>query len=327
VASGNIAPKPADPAWNEYKFAGLSEKGSLTDDMNLTYTFAGWYADKALSIKYDFDTQITSDVTIYADWTVSGSGGPEQTDDTQAAPEGSGMTSGQPKQTDDTQATPEGSGLTSGRPKLTDKHIRYISGYPDGSVRPDNNITRSEAAAIFFRLIEADDKEAPLTASFSDVPIYGWYYQAVAYLQKHDVISGYPDGTFRPENPITRAEFAAIASRFDDLEINVPNVFNDVPAGHWAVGLINSAAAKGWVGGFPDGTFRPDEYITRAQAATLVNKMLNRRIQLQDIPEGVFKYNDITPSHWGYCAIMEASVGHVYKRKDDGYEIWDSFER
>ena len=125
-----------------------------------------------------------------------------------------------------------------------DKHIRYIQGYPNGSVRPEGSITRAEAAAIFYRLIIADDKDDPLTVGFSDVIASNWFYKEVAYLAKYNIIVGYANGTFRPQNRITRAEFATIASRFDKLETNVPNVFIDVPNTHWAVGYINSAAAK-----------------------------------------------------------------------------------
>ena len=207
-------------------------------------------------------------------------------------------------------------------PRLTDEHIAYLSGYPDGSVRPDNSITRAEAAMIFFRLIEDENKEAPRNADFSDLSGGEWYYRAVAYLQRHGIITGYPDGSFRPDKPITRAEFAAISSRFDDLEADAENIFGDVPETHWAVGYINSAVKKGWVSGFPDNSFRPDENITRAQVVTIVNRMLDRKIKVEDIPESVTTFTDIEPTHWAYTAIVEASVTHEFTRKDDGNEIW-----
>ncbi|MDR1588760.1 MAG: S-layer homology domain-containing protein [Oscillospiraceae bacterium] len=211
-------------------------------------------------------------------------------------------------------------------PTLTDVHIKYLNGYEDGTVRPENDITRAEAAAIFFRLIADTDKSAPLSSAFSDLDVGSWYYQDVAYLQHNGIIKGYPDGTFRPNDPITRAEFAVIASRFDKLESNVPNTFSDVEDSYWAAGYINSAVAKGWITGYPDGTFKPKEYITRAEVVTLVNRMLDRRIHFEDLPESLEKYNDLDTDYWAYCDIIEASFGHEYERKPDGFETWLSWD-
>ena len=132
------------------------------------------------------------------------------------------------------------------------------------------------------------------------------------------------NGFFRPDEPITRAEYAALASSFAKLSTDVPNSFPDVPDSHWAVGYINSVAAKGWVNGFAeDGTFQPEGKITRAQLVTIVNRMLERKIELADIPGNVTRYTDITFAHWAYCDIMEASVAHEYTRKDNGAELWE----
>ena len=200
-------------------------------------------------------------------------------------------------------------------------HIPYIFGYPDSSVRPNNPITRAEAASIFWRLLSAVEKEYPMATVFSDVRNGVWYAQSVSYLASINIIQGYPDGTFRPDQPITRAEFAAMASRFDNLASTSSNAFNDIN-GHWAVSLINSAYAKGWISGYPDGTFRPGQNIVRAEVVTVVNRMLDRRIRLEDIPTGIKIFSDINTTHWAYAAVVEASNDHDFIRGADGFETW-----
>ncbi|MCD7948192.1 MAG: carboxypeptidase-like regulatory domain-containing protein [Oscillospiraceae bacterium] len=204
-----------------------------------------------------------------------------------------------------------------------DEHIDYIDGYADGTVRPDNNISRAEVAAIFFKLLKDSGKNVAAASSFTDVAADKWYAQSVNYLASIGVLDGYADGTFRPEQTITRAEFAAIASRFDKLEASESVVFSDVSADHWAEGYINSAYVKGWVTGFADGTFRPDESITRAQTVTIIDNVLDRKIQKENIPEELYgTYSDLMEEHWAFEAIMEASVAHDYERQSDGTELW-----
>ncbi|MCL2045118.1 MAG: S-layer homology domain-containing protein [Oscillospiraceae bacterium] len=200
-------------------------------------------------------------------------------------------------------------------------HVPYLNGYPDNSVRPNHPITRAEAASIFFRLLSAIDKDYPLPSVFSDIREGVWYSQAVSYLASIRIITGYPDGTFRPDQPITRAEFAAMASRFDNLAETYTNAFTDI-ANHWAVSVINSSYAKGWISGYPDGTFRPQQNINRAEVVTVVNKMLDRKVRLEDIPTGIKVFNDINTTHWAYTAIVEASNDHDFIRGADGYETW-----
>jgi uncharacterized repeat protein (TIGR01451 family) len=200
------------------------------------------------------------------------------------------------------------------------EHVPYIFGYPDNSVRPGHPITRAEAASIFFRLLSAVEKDYPLPSVFSDVRNGVWYSQSVSYLASINIIRGYPDGTFRPDQPITRAEFAAIASRFDNLAETSANAFTDI-SNHWAVRVINSSFAKGWISGYPDGTFRPEQSITRAEVVTVVNNMLDRRIRIEDIPAGIKVFSDFV-GHWAYAAIVEASNDHDYIRGADGFETW-----
>jgi uncharacterized repeat protein (TIGR02543 family) len=201
-------------------------------------------------------------------------------------------------------------------------HIRYLYGYADGTVRPDGSITRAEAAAIFHRLLANADKDTYVSSSFTDISGADWFYQAVAYLQSQGIVAGYPDGSFQPNATITRAEYATMASQFDALSSTGGNNFSDVDISHWAVRYINSAASKGWVSGFEDGTFRPGEDVTRAQVVSIVNRMLGRKIALEDIPSNVPVYQDITSAHWAYCDVIEASVTHGFTYNEAGTEIW-----
>jgi hypothetical protein len=202
------------------------------------------------------------------------------------------------------------------------KHVAYMKGYPNGSFGPGKPITRAEAAAIFYRLIVDVNKEMPLVTTFSDIKSSDWYAQAVAYLTEQDVIQGYPDGTFGPGKTITRAEFAAMASRFETISYNAIHAFSDVPSDYWASEYITSVYAKGWMQGFIDGTFKPNHSMTRAEVVTMVNRMLERKIEKKSIPTHAKKYNDVNEKHWAYQDIVEASTFHEYTRQDDGYEIW-----
>ena len=194
------------------------------------------------------------------------------------------------------------------KPALIKDPIRYIYGYPDGSVGPERAVTRAEAVMIFYRLLVAADKNTVYTSTFTDVKANAWYAQAIAYFEKHGLIVDSRDGKFRPNDPITRAEYAALAAGFDNLSPSAPNIFPDVADDHWAVGYINSTADKGWVAGFPDGTFKPDEALTRAQLVTIINRMLNRKLAAEDVPADVIVYTDLPETHWAYLDIVEASL-------------------
>jgi hypothetical protein len=204
----------------------------------------------------------------------------------------------------------------------TEEHIRYLNGYPDGSVRPGGNITRAEVALIFWRLLKDPAKNNSIIGRFSDIKGDESYAQAVNYLAKIGILQGYKDGSFKPWAAISRVEFVAIAGRFDDLASGMDNPFKDVPEDYWAYGYILSAYQKGWIEGYPGGEFRPQSSINRAEAVKIVNCMLGRGIQLADLPEDVPSYTDLARTHWAYCEIMEASCDHEFERKEDGWERW-----
>ncbi|WP_108831986.1 S-layer homology domain-containing protein [Aedoeadaptatus coli] len=206
-------------------------------------------------------------------------------------------------------------------------HLAYMKGYPDLTFGPNRNMTRAEVTMMFARLLK-DRPEANkvYTMPYADVTKDDWYAFAVSYMTENKLITGYPDGTFKPNNPISRAEFAAIASRFDQLKIGLSLPFNDVGAGHWAYDVIASAADKGWVNGYPDGSFKPENKITRAEVVSTTNRMLNRYADLafaKAHKTELAPMRDMDESHWAYGAAVEAMNGHDYHRQADGKnETW-----
>ena len=201
-------------------------------------------------------------------------------------------------------------------------HTAYIMGYADGTIRPNNPITRGEVATIFFRLLSDETRDTYLTYSsgYSDVPDDMWCSTAVSTLSSMGIITGYSDGTFRPGSYITRAEFAAIASRFDSDEDAPDAPFTDTQ-NCWAIREISRAYARGWVNGYGDGTFRPSANITRAAAITLINRVLQRLPETAgDLLSGQRTWSDNPADFWAYLAIQEATNSHAYIQKGNGYE-------
>ena len=195
------------------------------------------------------------------------------------------------------------------------KDLTYIIGYPDESVRPDASMTRAEAATVFYRLYDGvyPEFERRMSGStFEDVETSHWFYKEVETLYNIGIVDGTEEHKFAPDAPVTRAEFAVMAAKFANLDYEGGNIFEDVPAGHWAYSYINAAANVGWVEGYPDGSFRPDEPISRAEVVRLVNGMINRNVTLGKLKELGVKcpYNDLVETHWGYCDLMEATVPH-----------------
>ena len=195
------------------------------------------------------------------------------------------------------------------------KDLTYIVGYPDESVRADAPMTRAEAATVFYRLYDGEYPSFQRRMSgstFEDVKTGYWFYKEVETLYNSGIVDGTGENKFSPDEPVTRAEFAVMAARWAELDYEGGNVFDDVPVGHWAYSYINAAAKAGWVEGYPDGSFRPDEPISRAEVVRLVNGMINRSVTLDKLKElGVeCPYNDLPETHWAYCDLMEATVSH-----------------
>lgn len=284
VTYGNKATKPTNPTRSGY-------------------TFAGWYTDNEKFFnKYDFNTLVTGNIILYAKW------------NTNYVPYYPPVPPTVKIEDDDAL------GLN------TTDHFAYIVGYGNGEVRPQNNITRAEVATIFFRLLTDDVRDENLTKTnrYSDVAATSWYNTAVSTLSSMGIITGYPDGTFRPNAAITRAEFAAIAARFDNDGDKTAAKFSDI-ATHWAKDEISIAYNNGWITGYPDGTFGPQRDITRAETMTLVNRVLNRQPETEDdlLPNMTVWTDNANPKAWYYLAVQEATNSHYYKFKTNSkYEKW-----
>ena len=204
----------------------------------------------------------------------------------------------------------------------TDDHIAYVYGYPDGTVRPDGTITRAEVTTIFYRLLTNARRDEIFTSanSFRDVDSSKWYNKAASSMAAGGYIQGYSDGTFGADKPITRAEFVAIASRFAAKTTGFAS-YSDVDNGHWAARAIAVCASNGWVQGYEDGTFRPDQPITRAEAMTIINRMLGRGVSKGYVCKGAVRYPDNEVGSWYYYEVLEATNDHEY-RNARPFEQW-----
>lgn len=261
-------------------------------------------------------------VTLYAQWQKDDSG--EVTPDP-PVPDGGGSSGGR------------SSGGGSDAPDVTDpndnsvadwletvNHIPYMQGYPDETFKPTNNITRAEVATVFYRLLLNKDVEK---GSFSDVAEDSWYYDAVSTLAGIDVLKGYADGTFRPNAPITRAEFSAIVTRLaNQVDHEFTPIFSDVVPGQWFYDAVYTTKYYGWIGGYPDGTFRPEQSINRSEVAKLVNYMLARFPDMNMIDAGHGnRFADVSEDFWAFYEIVEATTPHEYYRENVlDREIWES---
>ncbi len=259
------------------------------------YAFEGWYLDEALTQSVT-KVKMTKDITVYASWV----------EDNGNAGHG--------------HETPDG---------LNGKdHFAYVVGYPDGTVRPNANITRAEVTSIFFRLLNENLRNNNLTSEnvFADVDSDDWFNTAVSTMAKLGIVNGRKADEFVPKANITRAEFAAICARFDNSEYEISDNFTDV-SGHWAEAEIHEAAAHGWIRGYEDGSFKPNRYITRAEAMTMINRVLNRIPEKStDLLDGMTVWPDNNESDWYYLPVQEATNSHSYKMKNHIYESWTSLE-
>ena len=247
------------------------------------YTFSGWYADAGLTAPIT-NVKMTENKTVYAGWEAT------------AVPD-----------------MLDGTG-----------HYIYAVGYADGTIRPNANISRAEVATIFFRLLKSDirDKNVTTSNTFEDVQSGQWFNTAVSTMEKLGVVKGRSAGSFDPDAPITRAEFSVICASFDRRQINGGTSFSDI-SGHWAEKSIERAAALGWIAGYADDTFRPNHYITRAEAMTMINRVLCRAPETEgDLLPGMITWPDNQPGTWYYLAVQEATNSHDYDRKDAIHETW-----
>ena len=361
VKEGEKAAKPANPTRDGY-------------------TFEDWFADEALKTAYDFNTPVTSDITLYADWDrrSSGGGGGGGSSSTkkyiitvtcgeggEITPDGGSDNEVEVRKGNDqtfrisadngyrisdvlvdgesvgnvdkytfedvdedhkieaifTRRAADPSDSGTDRYLNTKDHVQYMTGYPDGSFGPGQNMTRAEAAQMFYALLL--DQNVPHTVSFSDVPADAWYAEAVNTLASLGMINGYPDGTFRPDAPITRAEFCVIALAFAYEPEDFDCDFRDVSTSDWFYDYVAQATSYGWISG-ADRSFRPNECITRAEVSVIVNNMLGRVADEDYIDRHEDELNtfpDVKPSHWAYYSIMETANSHDYT-KNNGNENW-----
>ena len=260
------------------------------DPVNGGYWFDGWYTDKTYRTPYNFATPLTQDTTIYAKWFL---------------------------------IVLPGVTVKKNTPKLnTADHFAYVQGYPDGTVKPAGNITRAETAAILFRLMDDASRKTYYStkSGFRDVASGSWYNTYVATLNNAGVITDSSNGYFRPNEAITRAELAAMLAKFSETT-GAANYFNDVSAKYWAANAIAICAKLGWITGYPDGTFRPDKNVTRAELMAMINRATGRAPKSADafLP-GMKTWIDNTSDKWYYLDVQEATNSHSYTVK--GSETW-----
>lgn len=208
----------------------------------------------------------------------------------------------------------------------TELHIKYLNGYSDGTFKPDSPIKRSEACKLIAGLLKSKNEGGDYL--FMDVPSNTWYYDAVSQLTGYDLLKGYPDGTFRPDAPITRAQFVTILSRFPHSDIETKQNFSDVPNDYWAYSAVQTAAAQGWTNGYPDGTFRPENTITRAEAVAMLNRILGRYGDqiMASTSDGIMIMPDVPDTHWAYLDMLEATTAHEYEKNGET-EQWTGFDK
>ena len=211
-----------------------------------------------------------------------------------------------------------------------DDHFAFARGYPEGDFRPERDMTRAEAVVMFHNLlIKGLQMAGPQDASvYPDLKPTDWYYNYIGFMHGKGVLVDYTrDGKFRGDEPVTRAEFATLAAHFENLILTDTNIFSDVPNTHWAVKYINSSVERGWIQGYPDGTFRPDEFMTRAEIMVLVGTILDRKADSAFLVANAstipVDFPDIS-GHWAYLAIREATIAHDYERVG-GVEVWTAF--
>lgn len=326
------------------------------------FTFVGWFTAPEQGVKVATKHQFTQDATIYAHWEAKPetenldnkdpnggtSEGDKPTDgntkpDQPANPGGGAChpeapntnpktekpkpkkETAEPEDKRDTHiADPNDTGIS--KVFDTEHHRAYMIGYDTGLFGPESNITRAEVAQVFYNLLLEHKND--LSVQFSDVTAQAWYYNAVAELTKSGVIRGYEDGTFRPDQAITRAEFTAIAARFAKISTDRTVDFSDVFGNAWYYDAVRTAVSYGWVTGYEDGTFRPEQSIARGETATIVNRMLARIPDRNAIDRGAgTRFADVGSGCWGFYEVIEATTNHEYTRSSNtAREVWKGWE-
>lgn len=326
------------------------------------FTFVGWFTAPEQGVKVATKHQFTQDATIYAHWEAKletenldnkdpnggTSEGDKPTDgntkpDQPANPGGGAChpeapntklktekpkpkkETSEPEDKRDTHiADPNDTGIS--KVFDTEHHRAYMIGYDTGLFGPESNITRAEVAQVFYNLLLEHKND--LSVQFSDVTAQAWYYNAVAELTKSGVIRGYEDGTFRPDQAITRAEFTAIAARFAKISTDRTVDFSDVFGNAWYYDAVRTAVSYGWVTGYEDGTFRPEQSIARGETATIVNRMLARIPDRNAMDRGAgTRFADVGSGCWGFYEVIEATTNHEYTRSSNtAREVWKGWE-
>lgn len=271
------------------KVSWTKKYGDLPTPQRDGYTFAGWYRNSTLTMPITGDVKVYGTVTIYAKW-------------------------------NKTVVDPDDTGVSDWLD--TQDHRLYLVGYPDSTFGPDRNMTRAEVAQMFYALLL--DQDVRITQTFSDVPADAWYTTAVNTLASLGMMDGYPDGTFHPNAPITRAEFATVALAFAYEPEKASCDYYDVFYNTWYYPYVAQATSYDWIGGYPDGSFRPNNFITRAEVTVIVNNMLGRSADERYIDRNADKlvyFTDLTDKYWAYYTIMEATNSHDYT-KEGNTESW-----
>ncbi|SHH61863.1 Listeria/Bacterioides repeat-containing protein [Anaerosphaera aminiphila DSM 21120] len=290
--NGNTNDSGTAPVDTNNPYAKDSEVTVLSkgDLAKKDYTFKGWNTSAGDTFK------ITADTTLYAQWQ-------KDSEDSGTGWTWSGSSSTTSKESPKTEETLA--------------HMAYLNGYPDNTIRPQGSITRAEVAAIFARLKVGEANIPSAKANYSDVNASDWYAKYIAFVTDNKIMEGYEDGSFKPNDKITRAEFTAVVARYSSL-VNVESSFEDVSV-HWAEKYIGAVTSKGWINGYPDKTFKPEKDISREEVATMVNKMLDRKVDRDGLNNlSIKNFTDLDENSWSYFDVVEASNSHKYVRRTLG---------
>jgi hypothetical protein len=306
---GTLAPGGAARTLDSGQSLGIAMPNNPT---LASHSFNGWNTmQNGSGTPFTSATVVNSNMTVFAQWIFIGGGGGGNGGGNGGGPGPGGTIIDEPE-------TPRDES------PFVSAHIWYVRGFEDGRFLADRSITRAEVAMIIWRLLDSNNKHLQQPSRFNDVANNSWYAQAVNYLATRNILRGFEDGSFRPNQPISRAELTAVMSRFFDMDEHGQISFTDVSNTHWAFAYIVNAHNKGWVTGY-NNQFRPNDATTRAETVTIINRVLNRvpnpetiRYNLDDLRV----FSDLADTHWAFYQIMEAAIEHDFYLDEDGREIW-----